>query len=200
MKQLLTLNPPEPLAGAARQMLALVGSLDGTSAPVEADKIAALLKASPDYLPALAALAASQERSGDKTGLAITGEKLLSLAPDFAPAKKWLALLYAGDSAKRDRAYELAVQAREMYPEDPALNKALGILLVGKNDPQRAISLLRPCSQSLKDDPEVFYYLGLAQIQNKERVAGKANLQRALALKLSGSLAESAGKLLADPK
>ena len=194
------LNPPPALAAQIQQMLGLVEALAASSPAVDATKLADLLKTSPDYLPALAVQAAAAERAGEVGNAVASYEKILTHYPDFAPAKKALALLYAPDPAKRDRAYELAIQARNFYTDDLPLTKATGIILFAKGDYLRASGLLKQCSARLEKDPELFYYLGAAQFQSKDRVASKTSLQRALALNLTGKLAESARQMLAEMK
>jgi tetratricopeptide (TPR) repeat protein len=201
LKKSLELNPAPGLADESRQMLELADRL--TSAPpvtVDSAKLAEILKKSPESLPALSLQTALSAQSGD-SATAIAGyEKILGLYPDFAPAQKALALLYLNDPAKRNRAYDLANQARSSYPDDVSLTKALGIIQFAKGDYLRATSLLKQSAIFLENDPEVFYYLGLAQYETKDRAASKQSLQRALDLKLPEPLAESARKTLAKIK
>ena len=200
LKKSLTLHPSPALATEIEQMLGLAESLASASPAVDSNKLADILKTSPEYLPALAVQAVAAERSGEAGNAAVSCEKILVHYPDFAPAQRSLALLYAHDPAKRDRAYDLAIQARNFYTDDLPLTKATGIILFAKGDYQRAAGLLKQCSARLEKDPEVFYYLGSAQFQNKDRAASKASLQRALGLNLSGKPAESARQMLAEMK
>ncbi len=194
----LELNPAPPLATDCRQMLELADRLTSSApAAVDASKLAEILKKSPECLPALAV----QSAQAGEPAAAIAGyEKILSLFPDFAPAQKALALLYLKDTTKRNRAYELANLARNFYPNDVSLTKTLGIIQYDKGDYLRATSLLKQAAISLSNDPEVFYYLGAAQFETKDRAASKSSLQRSLELKLSEPLAEAARKLLAKLK
>jgi Flp pilus assembly protein TadD len=94
----------------------------------------------------------------------------------------------------------LAMKARQEYPDDPALLKATGIIIFQQGDFSRAASLLTDCAANAGADPEIYYYLGAAQYQLKNRAASKASLQQAMALKLSGPLADSARQMLGDLK
>ncbi len=201
LSQSLALNPVPELAAKCQLMLGLAEKFTASSIPVSnAAKLADILKQAPDYLPALAVQAGMFAQSGDSAAAIANYEKILLLYPDFAPGQKALALLYLNDPSKRNRAYELAIQARDFYPEDAALTKAQGIIQFDKGDYLRALSLLKQSAINLERDPEVFYYLGATEYRTKDRAASKASLQKALSLKLAEPLAESARKLLAEIK
>jgi Flp pilus assembly protein TadD len=123
-------------------------------------------------------------------------EKVLSRYPDFSPAQKKLAIIYAKDPSKTERAYGLAIKARESIPNDPELSKALGIIVFQQGDYTRAVNLLQESAAGRSDDAELFYYLGVSQYQLKNRTASKASLQRALNLNLSGKQLEDAKRIL----
>lgn len=195
-----SLNAPPAVAQKIRQLAGLVRALDPASAAPNPQAVADILKTSPDYFPALAAQAAISSRSGDAAATVTAYEKVLVSNPDFAPAQKALALLYARDPAKRDRAYELAVQARSVYTDDLDLNRTMGMVLFAKEDYERAIGILRQVTLRSTSDAEAFYYLGAAQLKNKDRVSAKTSLARALTLNLQGKLADSARQMLAEIK
>jgi tetratricopeptide (TPR) repeat protein len=193
----LDLNLPAPQAAQARRILDLIGLASSPSQAAAAGaRIAEILKSEPGDVPALMARAAACEFNSDAAGAAQAAEKVLERYPDFAPAQKQLARLYAADAAKQDRAYALASKARETFPDDPMLAKIMGVILVKRGDPSHALNLLKLSSLKLNADAEVFYYLGTAQFQLKSRAESKASLQQALALKLSGPLADSAKEML----
>ena len=195
------LNPAPEVAAKAQLTLDLAKKMSEPAIPVsDAPKLAEILKQSPDFLPALAVQAGMLTQSGATPAAIANYEQILELYPDFAPAQKALALLYLKDPAKRNRAYDLSVQARSFYPDDATLTKVQGIIQFEKGDYQRALSLLKQSAIFLNQDPEVFYYLGSTEYQTKDRAASKASLQRALSLKLPEPMAESARKLLAELK
>ena len=136
----------------------------------------------------------------DAAGAEQAGEKILERYPDFTPAQKQLARLYAAEPAKLDRAYALASKARETSPDDPVLAKIAGVILVQRGDYSRAVSLLKQSAAKMNTDAEVYYYLGSAQFHLKNRTESKASLQQALALKLSGQPADSAKQMLTELK
>ena len=90
--------------------------------------------------------------------------------------------------------------ARDDFADDSALAKAIGIIIFQQGDFARAATLLKACAASSSTDPEIFYYLGAAQLKAGQRPAAKANLQQAIALKLSGPLADSARQMLTELK
>ena len=197
----LAANLPAATAARARQMLDLIGLAAAPAQAADASsRIGAILKAEPDNVPALMAQAAASEAKADTAGAAQACEKILGRYPDFAPAAKQLARLYAATPGKADRAYELATKALKAFPNDPALMKIMGVILVQRGDYSRAVNLLKQSAATLNSDAELFYYLGTAQFHLKNRTESKASLQQALALKLSGQPAESAKKMLSEIK
>jgi len=186
-------------AGEAKRMTDLMAQVDAPP-PAAAAQVADILKAEPDYVPALMVEARLKEQAGDTAAAAAACEKILARFPDFTPVQRELAILYSRDSTKATTAYSLAMKAREAYPDDPALAKATGIIIFQKGDFSRAASLLAECTANANNDPEIYYYLGAAQYQLKNRAASKASLQQAMALKLAGPLADSARQMLGDLK
>lgn len=191
----LAANLPAEQSGEAKRMTDLITLADNPQASAAA-QVAGILKAEPDYVPALMVQAKLSEMAGDAAGAIAACEKITAKFADFAPAERELAILYAKDSSKAKTAYAYAVKAREDYPSDPALAKATGIILFQQGEFSRAASTLKECSIKANTDPEIFYYLGAAQLQLKQNIAGKTSLQQALTLKLSGPLADSAKQLL----
>ncbi len=184
----------------AKQMLALLQvTATGSASPDTKAQILQILKAQPQYLPALAASATVDESQGDATAAAQTYEKILAAFPDFNPAARQLAQIYARDPAKTDRAYTFALQAHNAYPDDPAVAKTLGIILIQQGDFNRAVNLLTE-SVSEKSDAETYFYLGTAQYKLNSRAESKAALQQALSLNLSGNEATAARQMLQQLK
>ena len=125
---------------------------------------------------------------------------MLKHYPDFAPAQKELAILYAKDPKNDATAYPLAVKARAVFPADPEVAKALGMLVYRQGDYSRAASLLRESAGQKIGDAETMYYLGMAQYHLKNRAESKSALQKALDLNLSGAPATEAKRVLAELK
>ena len=197
----LDLNLPAAEAGPARLMLDMIGlAAVPAQAAAASARIGDILKSTPDDAPALMARAAASEFNSDVAGAEQAYEKILARYPDFTPAQKILARLYAADSGKADRAFALAAKARESFPDDPALAKIMGVILVQRGDYSRAVNLLKESAATLNADAELYYYLGTAQFRLKNRTESKASLQQALALKLSGQPAEATKQMLSQLK
>jgi predicted Zn-dependent protease len=159
-----------------------------------------ILAGDPNYVPAIMAHAVIQMQNSDSAKAAVDGEKILARLPDFAPAQRLLAIIYSKDPGKTSRAYELAIKARDDYPNDTVLAKAIAIIVFQQGDYSRAERLLATCIGNPDADAETYYYLGSAQVQLRENVAAKASLQQALAMHLSGPLADNAKKMLTTLK
>jgi Flp pilus assembly protein TadD len=185
----------------AQRFLAMTDLVDK---PVQAlaaqSQIEAVLKSAPDYVPALMVKAAVAEQKPDLAAAEQTYEGVLKHYPDFAPAQKQLAILYAKDPNNDAKAYPLAVKARDTFPADPEVAKALGLIIFRQGDYSRAANLLQESARQMNGDAELIYYLGMAQYHLKNRAESKAALQRALDLNLSGVPAAEAKRVLAELK
>ena len=201
LQRVLGLSLPATQSAQARRMSHLITlAADPAQAVAARAQIAEILKAEPDDVPALMASAAASESTSDRTAVEQACEKVLTRYPAFIPAQRQLARLYATEPAKLERANALATQVHDALPDDPAAAKILGVILVQRGDYSHALILLKQSAFKLNSDPEVLYYLGTAQFHLKNRTECKASLQQALALKLSGPLAESAKQMLAELK
>jgi tetratricopeptide (TPR) repeat protein len=161
-------------------------------------RVAGILKTNSDYVPALMASAVINEQKTNVAAAEQGYEKILAIYPDFVPAERGLAILYAPESGKTGRAYELAMNVRDDFPNDPTLTKALGIILFQQGDYSRAVNLLKTIVADRNTDAEFFYYLGAAQYHLKNSAESKASLQRALTLNLSGDQAANAKQILLE--
>jgi len=196
-----TAGLPAKSSDEARRMLECI-ALAANPQPVASAtvRVTEILTAEPDYVPALMAQAKLSELAGKREVAISACEKILAHFQDFSPAQRELAILYSTDSNKAKTAYALAMKARDDFGGDPALAKATGVIVFQQGDFSKAISLLKACAASTSTDPEIFYYLGAAQLKAGQRIAGKTSLQQAMTLKLSGPLADSARLMLAEPK
>jgi tetratricopeptide (TPR) repeat protein len=163
-------------------------------------EIEELLQSRSTYVPALMAQAALQERRAATAPAALVYEKILGIYPSFSPAQRKLVILYSADPDKSKKAFDLALKAREAFPNDAELAKACGIIAYRLGDFARASVLLRESVRQRDDDAELLYFLGATQYQLKQRNESRLSIERALALKLDTNLAAEAQKLLADLK
>jgi tetratricopeptide (TPR) repeat protein len=159
-----------------------------------------LLNADPHYVPALMARASIEVQKGDPKKAIVTYSETLQRFPDFAPAQKHLAALYLEDPGALDKAYELAVKARKTLPNDPELARTLGEISYQRKEYPRAVQLLQESARTNPLDAKALYYLGVSQLEVKQKPQAKETLERALAAGLQEPLASEAKRLLAEPK
>jgi len=198
LRQALAANPSAPRATAAKTFSELVAfGVDPTRVPSAPQLAEAALKSDPADLPALYALALASETKNDVATARKHYELALKNYPEFAPAQKRLALIYAADPGQAQKAQELATRARQAYPNDAEVAKALGIAVYRQKNHIRAVSLLEEAVRQRGTDPEVHFYLGAAQLELKKTAEGKKSLEKAMENGLKGDLAAEAKKLLA---
>ncbi|HZZ18196.1 MAG TPA: tetratricopeptide repeat protein [Opitutaceae bacterium] len=159
-------------------------------------RINAILATHPDFTPAIMARALSEESKRDTQGAVRDFENVVARFPDFVPAKAHLVILYSSDPSKDQASLDLAVTAREAYPEDAQLEKALGIVVYRQKDYARATSLLKDSAQKRPTDAEIYYYLGLSESAAGNSSPGKDSLKKAIKLGLDPEKTEEARKAL----
>jgi tetratricopeptide (TPR) repeat protein len=175
-------------------------SNDPLKAAQASSQIQKLLQADPNSVPALFASSTASESHGDINAASEACEQILKLYPDFTPAVKKLALYYSEATGKEQRAYELAVKARESLPKDAEVARALGIVSYRRGDFQAAVRFLNQSVQNGTRDGKTFYYLGMAEFQLKQLKESKGALGQALTNNLPGQLAEEARRVLGQIK
>ena len=156
------------------------------------------LKSNPEYVPALMVQAALRAQRGEAKAAIETYANILRRLPDFAPAQKRLASLYAQDPSTVAAAYDLATKARKTLPDDPDLSQLLGRLSYEKKDYQRAIQLFMESARKRQLDPDSLFYLGMSQLQAKQKSEAQGALNQALVAGLHEPLAAEAKRALAD--
>jgi tetratricopeptide (TPR) repeat protein len=182
----------------ARKRLSLLAIGFGATDPAARTELQNYLKEQPNDPAALTRLAALQQHDGAVDDAIKTYDKALAANPLYAPATRQLALLYARRSSDDPKAYELTTKARESYPDDPDVAKALGILNYRRGLLPQAAELLKTAAAKRQDDPEILYYLGATYHQLKQFNECKNALQRSLDLHLQPTLATEAQRKLAD--
>ena len=182
----------------ARKRLAVLAIDVAAADPAARTELQNYLREQPNDPAALVRLAALQQRDGTADQAIKTYEKVLADDPLYAPATRQLTLLYAQQASDDPKAYDLATKARQAYPDDPDIAKALGILTYRRGLYPQAIELLQQAAAKRNDDPELLYYLGESYHQLKQFNECRQNLQRALSLKLAPALTSEAQQALAD--
>jgi len=106
------------LAKEAQTFLKMV-TPDGKTPTVPPEEIETALKTNPGYVPALMLRGAAAEKQGDRNAALSAYNEALRIYPAFAPAQKRLAALYSETPENRDKAYNLAVEARKTLADAP---------------------------------------------------------------------------------
>jgi tetratricopeptide (TPR) repeat protein len=187
-----------PSKDEARQRLTLLAIPIGTANAAVRSELENYLRARPNDPAALVRLADLQQRDGATDQAIKTYEKVIADNPFYAPALRQLAVLYGQRSTDDPKAYELTTKARQAYPGDPEIAKALGILNYRRGNYPQSLELLKETAAKRKDDPDLLYYLGEVYHQLKQYTECKETLQRALGFNLSPQLANDARSALAD--
>jgi tetratricopeptide (TPR) repeat protein len=157
-----------------------------------------ILAADPKYIPALMARADIQLRRNDAKSATTVYTGILQRFPDFAPAQKRLAGIYAEDPANAEKGYELANKARRTLPDDPVLASTLGRLNFQRKDYARAVQLLEEADRKKPLDGKSLFCLGMAHLQLGHKAEAKPALERALSGGLSEPLAAQTKAKIAE--
>jgi tetratricopeptide (TPR) repeat protein len=199
MQKALATGSDFPEAADARTFLSLT-ALDENSKELAAaeNEIQKELQASPEYLPALMAQAALDQQRGQMKPAAEIYTSILRRSPDFAPAQKRLAELYAQEPSTTAAAYDLATKARKTLPDDSELAELLGRLSYEKKEYQRAIQLLEESARKRSLDANSLFYLGMSQLQTRQKAEARDVLNQALVGGLQEPQASEARHALAD--
>lgn len=159
-----------------------------------------VLKADPNYIPALMVNQLLQQEQGDFQTARKTLDHVLTINPLFVPATRDLAILCFDRFPGESKTSELAIKARESFPDDPNLARVLGILAYRREDYSNAARFLKQSLQARGNDAELLYYLGVTQYRLKSLAESKQSLKRALDLNLAPQLAADAKRILAELK
>ncbi len=199
MQKVLTNNPDSVRAADAKKFLALT-ALEGKSKELIAaeSEVQNELKSDPNYVPALMAQAALLAQRGQAKPATETYTDILRRLPDFAPAQKRVAALYAQDPSAVAAAYDLATKARKTFPDDPELSELLGRLSYEKKEYPHAIQLLQETARKRPLDADALFYLGMSQLQARQTAEARGALNQALVAGLQEPLATEAKRALAD--
>jgi len=199
MQKAVTTGPEAPQAADAKKFLALTALDENPKELVAAEvEVQKELKANPDYVPALMAEAAFDAQRGRIKPATEIYSDILRRFPDFALAQKRLATLYAQDASTAAAAYDLATKARKTLPDDLELAELLGRLSYEKKEYPRAIQLLQETARKRPLDADSLFYLGMSQLQAKQKSEAQGVLNQALVAGLHEPLATEAKQALAD--
>lgn len=200
MRKILETAPASSEAEEAKTFLAMTDlEKDPQALAAAGPRIEEVLKQDPKHTPALMGQAALQAHGGEQKAAIGTYTQILKGFPNFAPAQKRLAAIYADDPANAAKAFDLATKARRVLPDDPQLARTLGQLRYQRKEYAAAIQLLKESEQAAPLDAKGLYYLGMAHIGTKQQTEGEDALKRALAAGLEEPLAAKAKQAQAKP-
>jgi tetratricopeptide (TPR) repeat protein len=189
--------PDSPEAAEARRFLELTALAQDPARLAEAEPaVQKALASDPAYLPALVVRAALEAQRQDAKAAAATYAEVLRRHPDFTPAQRQLAILYAASTADRPAAYDLAAKARKALPADAELAQLLAELSYDRKDYAYARQLLRESEGRRPLGARQLYYLGMACWHTREKAASQDALKRALEAGLAEPLAAEARRAL----
>jgi tetratricopeptide (TPR) repeat protein len=185
--------PAAPERGEAALFLAMA-ALDSDDAvpPGAENEVMKALAAQPDYVPALMAKAAIRLQKGDTAEAGAIYNSILQKWPDFAPAQKRIATIYANDPANANKAYELANKARRSLVDDPDLARTLGVLSFQRKEYARAVQFFQEGEAKKPLEGKSLFMLGMAHLQMGHKAEAKKILGRALVAGIPDDLANQA--------
>jgi tetratricopeptide (TPR) repeat protein len=199
MQKALTTGSDFPEVADAKRFQSLMALQDNPKGLLAAEtEIQKELQADAEYLPALMAQAAVDEQRGQAKPAAEIYMTILRRLPDFGPAQKHLATLYAQEPSTTAVAYDLAAKARKTLPDDAELAELLGRLSYEKKEYERAIQLLQESARKRTLNANSLFYLGMAQLQTRQKTEARDVLNQALVGGLQEPLASEARHALAD--
>ena len=199
MQKVVTNSPDSSQAADAKKFLALTSLNENPKELMAAEaEVQKELRSDPEYLPALMAQAALDEQGGQIKPATEIYAGILRRLPDFAPAQKRLATLYAQDPSATATAHDLAAKARQALPDDAELAELLGQLSYEKKEYQRAIQLLQESARKKSLNANSLFYLGMSQLQIRQKTEAQEVLNQALLAGLQEPFATEARRALAD--
>jgi tetratricopeptide (TPR) repeat protein len=199
MQRVLTAGAESSQVADARKFLAFTALDENPKELIAGEsQVQSELKSNPEYVPALMAQATLLAQRDQVKAASEIYSNILQRLPDFAPAQKRLAILYAQDPSTVAVAYELATKARKTLPDDPELSQVLGRLSYEKKEYPRAIQLLQESGRKNPLDADSLFYLGMSQLQARQKAEAQGVLNQALVAGLHEPLAAEAKRALAE--
>ena len=123
----------------------------------------------PSNTPALMIIATLHDQAKNYQAARDAYEKILAVNPMSYQVLNNLAYLYCERLSELDKAYDYAMKARKILPQDPYAADTLGWILFKRGDYPRALPLIQESATKLEAStvplpglPEVQYHLGIA--------------------------------------
>jgi tetratricopeptide (TPR) repeat protein len=179
-------NGPFPGRKQAERMATLLAAARQPAAR-ETDLLAAreTLAEEATNVPALMVLALDWERQKKYQEAAGQYERILKIAPQFAPAMRQLAILNGDQLGDDEKAEQYAQKARQTLTEDAELEYQLGAITYRRKDYAGAVRYLQQSLRWRANHAETLFFLGMAHFQLKNPTEARVELQKAMEFKLS---------------
>ncbi len=161
-------------------------------------RLVALLDISPDDIDAHMRLGELYERQSDFDKARQHYQSSIKINSELGPALNNLAYIQAEHFNEIDEAYDLAMRARDLMPNDPATADTLGWIYHKRGDHELALSLVKESMRKIENHPMILYHLGKIQHAREDSEAAKTALSRALELGLEGIYVDDAKRILAE--
>lgn len=195
-----------PGFGRTNEALAFVAMVSATNAaqvkPLAAEA-SDLLKRDPNYVPALMVMGLNKEADQRPAEALPFFAQALTVFTNFAPAVRHLALAGFRQGNYSPTNYALITRANSAFPNDPELQKALGITAGERGEFARADQTLQRLVQAggpFSEDAAVNFYLGKAKVNLRRASDARPFLEKALkSSQLPEALRREAKELLDKP-
>lgn len=201
MQRVVQIAGDSTLAADAKTWLSMMQvATEGATTPSAADEVSRVLQKDANYAPAQLAQATISEKQGESGRAALLYEQVLNHYPDYAPAQKRLAMIYAGRPAELTKAYDLATKARKNLSDDLELTRLTADICYERKDYGRAVELLEEAARKEPLDARHLYLMGVSLLRVNNVAQGKEALNHALASGLQDPLATEARRTLQEIK
>ena len=171
-----------PFRPDAEQFQTLLRAATATDPSADAQRIAEAIDDShPLFIPAQMVAAHTRELAGNPAEALDAYQALLAKRPTFPLAAREAARLYLDSQNDPDKAYPLAVKARETLPQDPETARLLGRITYEREDYPYATRLLEQALRANPDDTNTQYLLGLSRHHQGDAPGARQALEAALA-------------------
>jgi tetratricopeptide (TPR) repeat protein len=130
------------------------------------------------------------ERMGQVGEARLHYQKIVALDPRAAKASFRLASLYVDEGDNLNVALDLAIEAKQQLPDDPAIEDLVGWIYARKDLPINALPHLKDAVRAAPNNPTFRYHLGSAYLSSGDYGQAAAELTRAL--EIDGNFAHAA--------
>jgi tetratricopeptide (TPR) repeat protein len=133
-----------------------------------------LLNIQPRSLPANMAIASLLVTRNDNSAAIKYYEAVLQISPNYTPAVNNLAwLLTTVQGGDLGRALQLAMKAKQSFPDNPQIADTLGWVHLKRKSWPLAIGQFQLALTKSPDDPEILFHLALAQKESGDFASAK---------------------------